>query len=864
LSTGTEPVFSRGELVRALGLGELLVAAGLVAMAPMVRGETAYGSISSQAPLTCAGEGYFLLMLAFMGLLVLGRSLAAGRIELGAPGPAVLLALLALYVAVRGAFSDHPYEARRESLAWLSNLLLFALLAASAAGRSRRLMLGALAGMLGLQAGMALVQYYVTLPAMREDLLLGLPVGSIDPQSPSAMSRLLSGEPFTTFLHANSLGAFLAAALVAVSALVPVRLAGGAARAQRGMALVVWLPLAGLPAWALWLTGSKGAWIALIAAVALTLAVVPPGDGRLRRVLRAGGAALLALMLAGALALWLVPPLPGRAGLAASLDVRLGYWKPAAEMTMSNPLFGVGPGKFGAVYPQLKGPLAEEAQSAHSAYMETAAELGLAGLALLLAFWGWSLWRLLAASRSGDAAAPDAGAEAGPDPGAPRKRLLVVLAGGAACTVAATHLVMSQLTVGWLLLMGLVWVCFFLAATWAPRATRGGEGLIDRALLAATLVFLVHSAGCMGMSLRSLVGPALILVALGLSGPAARRLVLTGRTRLAAGAAGLALAVLAAGFLGSREWQRGMDLRRVEIAAAEARAPSPGTVPMEAQLGELKAVEQAIAGDPVNWQLYCGAAQACMGAAARAGDDGDARERLFAQAEKYFRRSAELAPHHTAPRRQLARFLVYWKPRLSAAPAEYERLVALYPGNTRYRMEWADTELLLGRRARALELYRQVLEIGRRTGDEAIHPSIFFENWRQMSWQRSCLPALAGELDSSLAAEGESAPLLLRRALVEIVRGRFAEALTFADRAAATEPDDALLLLLRGYAERLAGDWQKSLETFRAADRLEKEGGRPAGPGAVGRARYRTGLARNLERRRKEAGGGGDGGAAEP
>jgi tetratricopeptide (TPR) repeat protein len=793
LSTGTEPVFSRGELVRALGLGELLVAAGLVAMAPMVRGETAYGSISSQAPLTCAGEGYFLLMLAFMGLLVLGRSLAAGRIELGAPGPAVLLALLALYVAVRGAFSDHPYEARRESLAWLSNLLLFALLAASAAGRSRRLMLGALAGMLGLQAGMALVQYYVTLPAMREDLLLGLPVGSIDPQSPSAMSRLLSGEPFTTFLHANSLG-----------------------------------------------------------------------DGRLRRVLRAGGAALLALMLAGALALWLVPPLPGRAGLAASLDVRLGYWKPAAEMTMSNPLFGVGPGKFGAVYPQLKGPLAEEAQSAHSAYMETAAELGLAGLALLLAFWGWSLWRLLAASRSGDAAAPDAGAEAGPDPGAPRKRLLVVLAGGAACTVAATHLVMSQLTVGWLLLMGLVWVCFFLAATWAPRATRGGEGLIDRALLAATLVFLVHSAGCMGMSLRSLVGPALILVALGLSGPAARRLVLTGRTRLAAGAAGLALAVLAAGFLGSREWQRGMDLRRVEIAAAEARAPSPGTVPMEAQLGELKAVEQAIAGDPVNWQLYCGAAQACMGAAARAGDDGDARERLFAQAEKYFRRSAELAPHHTAPRRQLARFLVYWKPRLSAAPAEYERLVALYPGNTRYRMEWADTELLLGRRARALELYRQVLEIGRRTGDEAIHPSIFFENWRQMSWQRSCLPALAGELDSSLAAEGESAPLLLRRALVEIVRGRFAEALTFADRAAATEPDDALLLLLRGYAERLAGDWQKSLETFRAADRLEKEGGRPAGPGAVGRARYRTGLARNLERRRKEAGGGGDGGAAEP
>ena len=51
--------------------------------------------------------------------------------------------------------------------------------------------------------------------------------------------------------------------------------------------------------------------------------------------------------------------------------------------------------------------------------------------------------------------------------------------------------------------------------------------------------------------------------------------------------------------------------------------------------------------------------------------------------------------------------------------------------------------------------------------------------------------------------------------------------------------------------QRLAGQWEKALDTMERAGKLEISGGRAAGPGAVGRAIGRTGQARKREENRK-------------
>ncbi len=839
--------FSRGELGRALGLGEMLVVAALVVLAPVVRGETAYGSVHSFLPRVLAGDGYFLIVLAFLGLVLLTRVLVTGRLVVPEPAALGLLAACFLYVALRGAFSDHPYEAQRETLAWLSNLLVFALVILVAdLGRARRVLVAAVAASLAVQGFQALYQYYVKLPQMREWVERGVAGGSVDPQNPAAVSRLLSGEPFTTFLHANALGGWMASAALAGAGL----LAGCmlVRRSYQGRAFVAlsWLPLAVLFAWAFRLTGSKGAYIALAGGLAGALFAAPPAEGRARKILRAAGGAALILMFAGAASYLLFPGLPGRSEMAGSVSVRMGYWRPAARMACDNPAFGLGPGTFGAHYPRLKLPMSEESQSAHSAYMETAAEQGFLGLTLLLAFWGWVMWRMYRRIAS-----PPEAVEPG-DESARRKWLAAALLAGTGATVAAARLTLPRITWQALIIMALIWAGCFVLVAW-PLALSGGGGkrsarLADWALFAALAAFLMHSAGSMGMSLRSLIGPALILAALGLSGPGRRELALSGR-RGWIGALAVAAATCAAGLLGAREWRRGVAFQAVEIAS---QSKDPVLSGREQKILLADSVENAIEADPYNWHLRRHAGRAAVDVAARAASE---EERLvfFKQAEKRYREAVKLAPARTTARRALARFYVYWRDKLPLAPEEYAELVKLYPLKAEYIIEWADAELLAGRRKEALALYRRALETSRRVGDEAIHLSILFENPNRLRWQRFVLKALAARLDEVLKDEPGNAAVLYRRAMVAVARENFPGALAFMQRAVAAEPDDAQLLLFQGYAHRLAGEWEKALDTFRQARKLESGPGRATGPGAVSRALYRTGLARKLEAKRLRA-----------
>jgi O-antigen ligase len=87
-----------------------------------------------------------------------------------------------------------------------------------------------------------------------------------------------------------------------------------------------------------------------------------------------------------------------RARLSTLKTNRPSYWKVAIDGFADNPLKGVGVHGFQQLWLQ-KRDISETVQDAHSLYLETAVELGVIGLILLLA-WLWAIARALA--RIGD------------------------------------------------------------------------------------------------------------------------------------------------------------------------------------------------------------------------------------------------------------------------------------------------------------------------------------------------------------------------------------------------------------------------------------------------------------------------------
>ena len=73
--------------------------------------------------------------------------------------------------------------------------------------------------------------------------------------------------------------------------------------------------------------------------------------------------------------------------LASADSNRYRYWEVAIDMVGDDPLAGAGAGAFVVEWRKIDDRV-DQAADAHSLYLETAAELGLAGLALLLVFFG--------------------------------------------------------------------------------------------------------------------------------------------------------------------------------------------------------------------------------------------------------------------------------------------------------------------------------------------------------------------------------------------------------------------------------------------------------------------------------------------
>ena len=268
------------------------------------------------------------------------------------------LAALTAWTALSGLWSPDPGDSLLEAQRTLV-YLAFVLATAAVAGSLRS----------GVLAGIGVVCAY----AIGQRLLEGPP----DPPDP--FEGTLLQEPLG---YANGLGCLAAIGL----AIVISQLISDRRLRLHGPLVCIFLAT-------LYLTGSRGGWLAALVGTAVALAL---GSGRLR--LARAAAAVAAIGLAAALSL-------PAGSLADELATRAGdrpwYWNVAWEEVANAPLTGKGAGTFDLAWLERQ-PIPAQVADAHSLYLELLAELGLVGLGLLALALAPPL---VAAFRGADAAA---------------------------------------------------------------------------------------------------------------------------------------------------------------------------------------------------------------------------------------------------------------------------------------------------------------------------------------------------------------------------------------------------------------------------------------------------------------------------
>ncbi len=187
---------------------------------------------------------------------------------------------------------------------------------------------------------------------------------------------------------------------------------------------------------ALWLTYSRGSFVALAAAILFVAAILLLQRSRRGKLAQSVAASIAALMVFATLfaafaeqgapppsppAQQAQQPQPGPAqpgtppeqairteGInltaadlmnPASFMLRLTYWQTGLAMAADNPWTGVGLGNFGTVYPKYQPLTAGPVRAAHNDYLQAFCETGIFGGLLFCAFWAyfvfWGARRLL-------------------------------------------------------------------------------------------------------------------------------------------------------------------------------------------------------------------------------------------------------------------------------------------------------------------------------------------------------------------------------------------------------------------------------------------------------------------------------------
>jgi O-antigen ligase len=207
-----------------------------------------------------------------------------------------------------------------------------------------------------------------------------------------AVSAQNSYEGFLLFEptgYANAQGILAVIGLLLLAGFAAVSGRGWARRTVGALALVLAVGLV--------LTHSVGSWVALAAGLGVAVTSFPrPALPRpLAGAVIAGGAVLVLAVVFVVHPTW-------------SLGDRSAYWRVAEHDFARHPLLGSGAGSFDEVWRTSGAKAFLPTRDAHSLYLETGAELGLAGLVLL--FWTLALPLVVGWSRRGEPLVAAAGA----------------------------------------------------------------------------------------------------------------------------------------------------------------------------------------------------------------------------------------------------------------------------------------------------------------------------------------------------------------------------------------------------------------------------------------------------------------------
>lgn len=391
--------------------GVVVLAAGAVTLAVLIRpwiGVVALAALlpwASLRPLSVSGMALdgadLLLALTAVSWLAQGmmrRRVVVPRLPLVAP---LLIFAGIQALALLGAASYH--EALPELVKWLQVLVLYVATAAALPARRVGWLIAALLAAASSQAALGIYQF-LTQSGPEPFVLMG--------RFMRAFGAFRQPNPFAGYL---GLAAPLAVSLTiwAWTAALNSRRGrtNGASRAPRGWLLAALTASAALITLGLLLSWSRGAWLAL--AAAMTAVVL--AHARRKGPLLALAAIVLALIAAATGLGDLLPPsvtarlgdLGNYVGLVdvARTEVtdanfavleRLAHWQAAINMWTDHPWLGVGPGNYAAAYAIYRLPRWQDALGhAHNVYLNVAGESGLLGLAAYLALWAVCLWQAL-------------------------------------------------------------------------------------------------------------------------------------------------------------------------------------------------------------------------------------------------------------------------------------------------------------------------------------------------------------------------------------------------------------------------------------------------------------------------------------
>lgn len=352
------------------------IALALIGAGP-IPGIWAFGAV----PLWAYGP---LLALCYLGcLLYLLRPIFFARAEGAALPPAWLgLAAFLLYGALLIARADAPHEAAIEMLKLAGYVFAYQAWTGLSGEQGRwRWLLALLLLTATLMAWYAIIQH-----AHGSNLVLNV-------ERPAQYDMRASG----AYICPNHFANVLAMLIPVAGALLVMPAAGGPLRLLALYSMVVLLP-------PLYWSGSRSAWIGLLAGVTVTVALLGMRRSARRALLLLVITPLL-LALAGVVVWMLSPMVQERVADALKGNVRINLWRDTWAMFLDHIWLGVGPGQYRWAYSQYWHFLRMyiDPEYAHNDYLQLLAEFGVLGAALLLGALGWALYRMVRLIRFGDA-----------------------------------------------------------------------------------------------------------------------------------------------------------------------------------------------------------------------------------------------------------------------------------------------------------------------------------------------------------------------------------------------------------------------------------------------------------------------------